>query len=101
MNAQHFHLGQNVPNPASSTTAIPFALVHTSDVSLHIHNLQGRRIHTIAMSALAPGSHTIPLVPAELGHMHGGYVYQLIVRNHAGTFTDVRSMMVDAVNRSR
>jgi PKD repeat protein len=42
-----FHLAQNVPNPFNPLTTISFDLARPSDVTLQVHDLQGRLVRTL------------------------------------------------------
>jgi protocatechuate 3,4-dioxygenase beta subunit len=94
INATHFSLGQNYPNPAGQSTTIPFTLEHPSDVELQVFDLQGRIVHRMDVRGLSSGAHTLPIDLHQLGLMAAGYVYQLTVRNSNGVFSDVKMMTV-------
>lgn len=45
------------PNPATSGAQVNFALAHTAQVRLAVHDLAGRRVRTIDVGTLAAGEH--------------------------------------------
>lgn len=47
------------PNPVRTTASIRFALKHRGQVALAIHDLQGRRVSTLAGGRKEPGVHTL------------------------------------------
>jgi photosystem II stability/assembly factor-like uncharacterized protein len=50
-------LGQNHPNPFSSSTSIPFTLSKESSVRLEVFNSAGARVRTLEQGVSAAGSH--------------------------------------------
>ena len=51
-------LSQNFPNPFNPETWIPYQLASDTNVSLHIYDVQGRRIYSKALGYRKAGSHT-------------------------------------------
>lgn len=51
-------LSQNFPNPFNPETWIPYQLASDMNVSLHIYDVQGRRIYAKALGYRKAGSHT-------------------------------------------
>lgn len=72
-------LHQNYPNPASSTTNIPFSTPSKSTVRLVLYNDLGVAIQVLVNGEMDAGSHTVPLNTASLPK--GIYVYRLEVEN--------------------
>jgi len=91
-NAKQFRLGQNFPNPYKEETAIPFILLHPSDIKLELWDVTGKKLTVIERSGLPAGDHSIKINPGNLGLSTGNLVYQLEVRNSSGTFRESRMM---------
>jgi len=91
-NAKNFSLGQNFPNPYEGETTVPITLNLPSDVTLHIYDLQGKKVATIEKTMLAAGEHLIPLDMKALGLSISNYVYQLEVKNSNGVYHDCKMM---------
>lgn len=47
------------PNPMHARTAVVFSLTRAGDVSLAVHDVQGRRVRTLARGAMAAGEHRV------------------------------------------
>lgn len=79
-----FGLGQNIPNPAQSSSVIRFTLPHAAPVTLSIYDLQGRRVATpldgVLMSA---GPNDVLVRPA--GWKPGIYLYRLETGGRSAT----------------
>ena len=86
--AQTLALSQNAPNPFSGTSTIRFALPHADRVVLHVYNVLGQRVATLADGLLAEGEHTVSLDAGSLAS--GMYLYRL--QTGSGTLT--RSMTI-------
>ena len=76
-----FSLGQNYPNPVSAgnagnpMTTVRFSLPKSSDVSLAVYDLYGRRVSTLVERMLEPGEH---IVRFHAGALPAGvYTYSL------------------------
>lgn len=91
-NAEHFALGQNQPNPFTDRTVVPLLLKEPADVSLDLHDLNGRRVAHIERKGLAAGTHAFPIDLNELGLTPANYAYQVEVRTANGTFRDHKLM---------
>jgi len=61
-----FFLKEAYPNPFNSTTTITYALPFTSQISLTIYNLSGRRIETLFNGRLQAGVHCANLTAGDL-----------------------------------
>lgn len=70
-----FDLGQNMPNPATESTRIPFTLHQSASTSLTITDLSGRVVFTEDQGTLPPGTHVVELNAANLAS--GNYLYTL------------------------
>ena len=86
--AQELALSQNAPNPFNGTSTIRFALPHADRVVLHVYNVLGQRVATLADGLLAEGEHTVSLHAGTLAS--GMYLYRL--QTGSGTLT--RSMTI-------
>jgi hypothetical protein len=83
-----FRLEQNYPNPFNSTTAIPFNLRNSNQVTLKLYNLLGEEIGTLFDEYRSAGNHTI-YVNAE--KLSGGiYFYTL----QADGFADTKKLLL-------
>lgn len=91
-NAKQFTLGQNHPNPHSGVTTIPFSLTKSSDVTIELWDLSGRKVASLPHNGLSSGDHQVTVDLNGLGLSSGNYVYQLEVRNTDGTFRDTKMM---------
>jgi len=91
-NAKQFTLGQNFPNPYNNETNIPLRLIHDSDLSLDLYDLQGKKLANIQKNGLSAGEHMISLNMEALGLATANYIYQLTVKNSKGTFIDSKMM---------
>ena len=91
-NAKNFTMGQNYPNPFEEETTIPVTLNQTSDVVVDLYNLQGKKVLSINKPNLSVGSHSININLAELSLAGSSYLYQMTVKNSAGTYVDSKLM---------
>lgn len=89
-----FKLLQNYPNPYTVATTIPFTLGNTSDVTVELFDLSGKKVAVVQKDQLAPGAHEITvgngINGVSLGP--GGYIYQISVTNGNGTFRQCKMM---------
>lgn len=70
------NLGQNVPNPASEYTSVPFYLPRNSNITLDVYDLTGRIVQNLYQNnTLQRGEHTAYLNLTNLPS--GIYVYRL------------------------
>ena len=76
-----FFLHQNYPNPFYPGTTIPFMLERSTEVTVEIFDVLGRRVATLLSGRLPAGAHTIAW-DAE-GLPGGVYVYRLQTGRHA------------------
>jgi hypothetical protein len=80
-------LEQNYPNPFNATTEIRFSLDRSSDATLEIFDLMGRKVATLLSGRLVAGSH---IVRWDSGREASGvYFYRLI----AGHSSQTRKMV--------
>lgn len=70
-----FSLEQNYPNPFNPTTIIRFQITDYGFVSLHVYDMLGRQVATLANEHLQPGSYEVPFVGTNLAS--GVYLYRL------------------------
>ena len=71
MESNGFTVGQNVPNPASGNTLIPFMIPEGGDVQIVVTDLPGQIIHREILVKPA-GEHTIEL---DVNHLSQGVYY--------------------------
>ncbi len=72
---ERFALIGNYPNPFNPSTTIKFVLPQTSDVTLEVFDVLGRRVATQALGVQQPGEHTVQFNAARLAS--GMYNYRL------------------------
>lgn len=70
-----FNLRQNVPNPASGTTAIYFDLISAANAKLTISDVSGKVIETMTLGNLPAGSHVKDIDVSN--YASGMYYYTL------------------------
>ncbi|MBL7953253.1 MAG: T9SS type A sorting domain-containing protein [Flavobacteriales bacterium] len=87
-----FKLGQNFPNPYVGATVVPFSLKNTSDITIELFDMNGRKVAAVERKNLAPGDHQVRLDTVELDVPTANYVYQLSVINAHGTHRQCKMM---------
>lgn len=87
-----FALDQNFPNPFRTTTTIRYSLAEHAEVQLTVYNLLGQRIRTLVSEEQAPGVQTVVWDGRSASGSLAAGVY--LVRLQAGSFTDVRRMVL-------
>jgi hypothetical protein len=81
-------LAQNYPNPFNPSTTISFTLAETSDVTVSVYDLLGRRVNILLNGRLSPGTHTSVF---DASHLSSGvYLYRV----EATGFSTSRKMML-------
>lgn len=70
-------LSQNFPNPASTTTSIPFTLNADAHVAVKVLDMTGTEVATLVDAAFSAGEHTVPF--QTTGLPAGTYFYRLDV----------------------
>lgn len=71
-----YTLYQNYPNPFNPTTTIKYDLPNTSDVSLIIYDILGRKVKELVNTKQQAGRYEIQFNASNLAS--GVYIYQLI-----------------------
>jgi hypothetical protein len=73
-----------VTNPCKGSGVVHFTLLKSATVSLHVYDLQGRRMKTLLRHSLqAPGEHEIPVDTSDLSPGH--YCYRLETESESAT----------------
>jgi len=85
---RQFALSQNYPNPFNASTAIGYTLPYTSDVTLDIYDILGRKVETLHKGNQPAGSHSV-IWNAD-GYSSGVYFYKL----QAGDYTETKKMVL-------
>jgi M6 family metalloprotease-like protein len=75
-----YALHQNYPNPFNPTTIIKYDLPNTSDVSLIIYDILGRKVKELVNTKQQTGRYEIKFNASNLAS--GIYIYQLIADNY-------------------
>ena len=86
--APSFQLSQNYPNPVRSATSIGYVVPRTSDVTLEVFDVLGRKVATLADGSVPAGSHRATFDASQLAG--GVYIYRL----RAGDVVHTRRMTV-------
>jgi hypothetical protein len=90
---QNFKLLQNYPNQFNPQTTIRFVLPHSSNVTLDILDIQGRKVFTLVNTSQKAGSHVVQWDGRNeqgVRVANGLYFYQLVAED----FSAVRKMTV-------
>jgi beta-glucanase (GH16 family) len=81
-------LHQNYPNPFNPTTNIDFVLPRSTEVSLNVFDVMGRRVANLASGAHPSGRHSVQF---DATHLPSGlYTYRL----QTGSQSEVRKMLL-------
>lgn len=83
-----FLLSQNYPNPFNPSTVISYQLPTSSDVTLIVFDVLGRRVQTLVDKHQGAGIHSVRFDGSALPS--GVYLYRL----QAGPFTETRKLML-------
>jgi len=75
-----FSLFQNYPNPFNPTTTIKYDLPNTSDVSLKIYDILGRKVKELVNTKQQAGRYEVQFDASHLAS--GVYIYQLIAEKY-------------------
>jgi len=87
-----FVLEQNFPNPFDTVTTIPFILNNPAEVSFGLFDLQGKKVAMVPPKQMSSGSHSFTVDLHELNLPNAHYVYELSVRNEAGSYHQCKRM---------
>ncbi|MFO7656000.1 MAG: LamG-like jellyroll fold domain-containing protein [Bacteroidales bacterium] len=94
-NEYGFNLGQNYPNPFSSTTTIAFNIPIQSDVNITLFDVLGKEVRKIASGSYGAGSHKVNFNATGLSP--GGYFYKIEAAPNSGRgddFVNVKHMIL-------
>jgi Secretion system C-terminal sorting domain len=81
-----YNLNQNFPNPFNPVTKINYDLAKTSEVSLVVYNLLGKKVSTLVNQKQDAGYYSVDFNAANLSS--GVYYYKI----QAGDFTSIKRM---------
>lgn len=81
-----FGLSQNYPNPFNPSTNISFDLPQSSNVTLEVFDMMGKRVATLVNGRVSAGSHQVTFNATNLAS--GIYIYRL----NAGSFVQTRKL---------
>jgi N-acetylneuraminic acid mutarotase len=86
-------LGQNYPNPFSSTTTIPYELFHQTHVKLSVYDLLGRKVSIPVNQNQPPGKYQVAFSGEKLAR--GIYYYQIQAKSEYDfQFSDTRKFIL-------
>jgi len=88
-NSDEYYLGQNYPNPFSSSTQIGYKLNGPSHITLTIYELSGRKIQILVDEFQTGGEYTVEWDASRF--CNGLYFYELKADND---FVELRKMML-------
>lgn len=93
---QYFELGQNFPNPCSSTTDISFSLKESGMVTLSVFNPAGELVEQLVHRQLRAGEYNVQFDrnQAKDDLPAGNYLFEMTLRNAKGRFRQSRMMMI-------
>ncbi|NWG27925.1 MAG: T9SS type A sorting domain-containing protein, partial [Ignavibacteriaceae bacterium] len=75
-----YYLYQNYPNPFNPVTTIKYDLPNTSDVSLIIYDILGRKVKELVNTKQQAGRYEIQFNASNLAS--GVYIYQLLAEKY-------------------
>ncbi len=89
-----FALSPNYPNPFNPVTTIHYQVPTSSNVSLSVYDLLGRKVADLVNSHRMPGDYQVDWNAA--GQASGIYIYQIIAISDNGQkrFTETRKMLL-------
>ena len=87
-NPSHYGLEQNYPNPFNPSTTIRYILPKSSEVTLTIYDLLGRKITILVNQTQTPGEYSV--IWNGQGHASGIYICRL----QTGDFTETRKLVL-------
>jgi glucose/arabinose dehydrogenase len=74
-------IGQNYPNPTTGKTQIDYSLSESSNVSIEVFDVTGRKIKSILSSNVEQGNHTVELNDLDK-FADGSYFYKMDVKQN-------------------
>ena len=83
-----FELGQNIPNPTTYSTIIPFTLPIDCDIELNLYDILGNKIATLSKGYYEAGEHSTQMDISR--YSQGTYFYKLITPET----TDIKKMII-------
>ena len=87
-------LGQNFPNPTSGSTQIEYSIAESSDVTLELFDVTGRKVKSISLAAVSAGEHTVELADLDK-YANGNYFYKLeLKQNNKVIFSETKRMLL-------
>lgn len=87
-------VGTNYPNPFSSVTTIPLTLTDTTEISVELFDLSGRKVGRLAPKLYTSGSQEIQLYRNDYQLAAGIYLAQVQLRNSSGSATKSLRLLV-------
>lgn len=87
-------IGQNYPNPTTGNSLIDYSVSETSDVSIELFDITGRKIKTVLNATVQAGKYT-----AEVNGMNnfsnGSYFYKMVVKqNNKIVYSETKRMLI-------
>ncbi len=87
-----FALGQNYPNPFNPETTLPYMLPARADVTLHVFDVLGREVATLAQGTQEAGAHAVNWNASALSS--GIYFYRLEAAMNGNVQQATRKLML-------
>lgn len=95
------YLSANYPNPFNPTTMIKYNIPNLGNVHSHfpqhvllkVYDMLGREVATLVDDSQSPGSYEVEFTPKS-GLASGAYIYRLSVTSRAGSYSEVRKMLL-------
>jgi hypothetical protein len=93
-----FSLDQNYPNPFNPTTTIPYRLGFSSDVTLEVFDVLGRKVATLVRARQAAGNYNFMFSTITYSLSSGVYFYRFEARSRegsqTGSFMETKKMLL-------
>lgn len=74
-------IGQNYPNPTSGKTQVDYTVSSTSDVTIDLYDVTGRKVKAVLNSSVDAGTHTVELNDLDK-FVDGSYFYKMQVKQN-------------------
>ncbi len=87
-------VGQNYPNPSNGETQIDYSVAQTSNVTIQLYDVTGRKIKTILNDKVQAGKHTAYMNGTSI-FADGSYFYKMEVeQNNKIIYSETKRMLI-------